>query len=215
MDPCHPMLDWSKASHYNFLEDFRLLYDTHHDIHSKPLGRPSHPNDNEADNVHQVCEGGNQRLQHRNTTPFSPTYLMRTPNICANLQGCSKREVQLKCSWGICNLQALSKCIQSLSHFQHLWLGWVIVESKSPEVRVGKPSAPPSPIDHSQVWRIALMMRMNLMNRMQLIGMNLYNTWLNCLWFRVVHKSLWSIVHCYLIIRIAFIQGEEEGRFLR
>jgi len=40
MDPCHPMLDWSKASHYNFLEDFRLLYDTHHDIHSKPWADP-------------------------------------------------------------------------------------------------------------------------------------------------------------------------------
>jgi len=40
MDPPRPMLDWSKASHYNFLEDFRHLYDTHHDIRSKPWADP-------------------------------------------------------------------------------------------------------------------------------------------------------------------------------
>jgi hypothetical protein len=34
------MLDWSKASHYSFLEEFELLWDTHQDIRSKPWADP-------------------------------------------------------------------------------------------------------------------------------------------------------------------------------
>ena len=40
MSPPRPTLDWSKASHYSFLDDFKLLYDTHHNIHSKPWADP-------------------------------------------------------------------------------------------------------------------------------------------------------------------------------
>jgi len=40
MDPPRPTGDWSKASHYSFLEDFDLLRDTRHDIRSKPWATP-------------------------------------------------------------------------------------------------------------------------------------------------------------------------------
>lgn len=40
MSPTRPSLDWSKASHYAFLEDFELLHNTRHDIRSKPWADP-------------------------------------------------------------------------------------------------------------------------------------------------------------------------------
>lgn len=40
VDPPRPPLDWTKASHYNFLEDFELFKDTRQDITSKPWGEP-------------------------------------------------------------------------------------------------------------------------------------------------------------------------------
>lgn len=40
VDPPRPTLDWAKASHYNFLEDFELLRDTRQDITSKPWATP-------------------------------------------------------------------------------------------------------------------------------------------------------------------------------
>lgn len=40
VDPPRPTLDWVKASHYNFLEDFELLRDTRQDITSKPWATP-------------------------------------------------------------------------------------------------------------------------------------------------------------------------------
>ena len=40
MSPPRPKLDWSKASHYTFLEDFELLHNTCHDIHAKPWADP-------------------------------------------------------------------------------------------------------------------------------------------------------------------------------
>lgn len=40
MRPPRPTLDWSKASHYSFLEDFQLLQDTRNDIREKPWATP-------------------------------------------------------------------------------------------------------------------------------------------------------------------------------
>jgi hypothetical protein len=40
MIPPHPTIDWSQASHYNFLEDFKLLRNTRQDIHAKPWLQP-------------------------------------------------------------------------------------------------------------------------------------------------------------------------------
>ena len=40
MSPPHPTLDWSMASHYTFLEDFELLYNTHHNICTKHWADP-------------------------------------------------------------------------------------------------------------------------------------------------------------------------------
>ncbi|KAL6298830.1 hypothetical protein BKA93DRAFT_833746 [Sparassis latifolia] len=40
MDPPHPTLDWSKVTHYSFLEEFNLLRDTRNDIRDKPWTRP-------------------------------------------------------------------------------------------------------------------------------------------------------------------------------
>lgn len=38
--PPRPTLDWSKASHYAFLEEFELLRDTRQDIRAKPWAQP-------------------------------------------------------------------------------------------------------------------------------------------------------------------------------
>ncbi|KAG6886945.1 hypothetical protein C0992_001538 [Termitomyces sp. T32_za158] len=35
-----PTLDWSRVSHYTFLEDFTLLRETNHDIQEKPWAKP-------------------------------------------------------------------------------------------------------------------------------------------------------------------------------
>ncbi|KAL6307294.1 hypothetical protein BKA93DRAFT_815978 [Sparassis latifolia] len=40
MDPPRPTLDWSKVTHYSFLEEFNLLRDTCNDICDKPWTRP-------------------------------------------------------------------------------------------------------------------------------------------------------------------------------
>ncbi|KAL6308954.1 hypothetical protein BKA93DRAFT_864339 [Sparassis latifolia] len=40
MDPPRPTLDWSKVTHYSFLEEFNLLRDTRNDIRDKPWTRP-------------------------------------------------------------------------------------------------------------------------------------------------------------------------------
>ncbi|GBE85813.1 hypothetical protein SCP_0803350 [Sparassis crispa] len=40
MDPPRPTLDWSKVTHYSFLEEFNLLRDTRNDICDKPWTRP-------------------------------------------------------------------------------------------------------------------------------------------------------------------------------
>lgn len=40
LNPPRPTLDWSKASHYSFLEEFELLRDTRQDIRSKPWADP-------------------------------------------------------------------------------------------------------------------------------------------------------------------------------
>ncbi|KAG2361657.1 hypothetical protein BDR07DRAFT_1451498 [Suillus spraguei] len=40
LDPLAPTLDWSKVSHYNFLEEFVLLRETRQDIHSKHWAEP-------------------------------------------------------------------------------------------------------------------------------------------------------------------------------
>jgi hypothetical protein len=40
LDPPRPTLNWAKASHYSFLEDFELLRDTRQDIRSKPWAQP-------------------------------------------------------------------------------------------------------------------------------------------------------------------------------
>jgi len=73
------------------------------------------------------CTSSMQRRKSTTATSkynaCSPTYLMRTPTSTQMYKGCSRREVQLQVQLRICNLQASSKCIQSLSHFQHLWLG--------------------------------------------------------------------------------------------
>jgi hypothetical protein len=41
LDPPRPTVDWSKVSHYNFLEEFNLLRDTRQDIQNKPWARPA------------------------------------------------------------------------------------------------------------------------------------------------------------------------------
>jgi len=40
LDPPRPTLDWSKASHYSFLEDFELLRETRQDIRAKCWAEP-------------------------------------------------------------------------------------------------------------------------------------------------------------------------------
>lgn len=40
LDPPHPTLDWSRVSHFSFLEEFTLLNDTRNDIRDKPWGQP-------------------------------------------------------------------------------------------------------------------------------------------------------------------------------
>ncbi|KAG6876880.1 hypothetical protein C0993_012379 [Termitomyces sp. T159_Od127] len=39
LNPPKPTLDWSKVSHYTFLEDFALIRDTNHDITDKPWAK--------------------------------------------------------------------------------------------------------------------------------------------------------------------------------
>jgi hypothetical protein len=40
LDPPCPCLEWSKGSHYSFLNEFSLLQDTHQDIREKPWTKP-------------------------------------------------------------------------------------------------------------------------------------------------------------------------------
>jgi hypothetical protein len=40
MDPPRPTVDWTKVSHYNFLEEFVLLQDTRNDVRNKDWARP-------------------------------------------------------------------------------------------------------------------------------------------------------------------------------
>ena len=40
LDPPRPTVDWSKVSHYSFLEEFSLLRDTRQDISQKPWAQP-------------------------------------------------------------------------------------------------------------------------------------------------------------------------------
>jgi hypothetical protein len=40
MIPPRPTLNWTKASHYSFLEDFKLLHDTQQDIRARPWVEP-------------------------------------------------------------------------------------------------------------------------------------------------------------------------------
>src|ERR1700722_1597683 len=40
LDPPHPTFDWTKGSHYSFLEEFSLLCDTRQDISQKPWAQP-------------------------------------------------------------------------------------------------------------------------------------------------------------------------------
>lgn len=40
LDPPRPTLDWAKASHYSFLEDFQLFRDTNKDLANKPWSSP-------------------------------------------------------------------------------------------------------------------------------------------------------------------------------
>ncbi|KAF7970293.1 hypothetical protein HWV62_24418 [Athelia sp. TMB] len=40
LDPPRPTLDWSKASHYSFLEDFQLFRETNKDLADKPWSSP-------------------------------------------------------------------------------------------------------------------------------------------------------------------------------
>ena len=40
LDPPRPTLDWSRVSHFSFLEEFTLLNDTRNDIRDKPWGKP-------------------------------------------------------------------------------------------------------------------------------------------------------------------------------
>ncbi|KAG1792700.1 uncharacterized protein HD556DRAFT_1432574 [Suillus plorans] len=41
LSPPHPQLDWSKVSHYSFLEEFNLLRDTRQDVHEKMWAKPA------------------------------------------------------------------------------------------------------------------------------------------------------------------------------
>jgi len=41
LDPPRPTLDWSKVSHYSFLDEFELLRDTENDVREKPWARPA------------------------------------------------------------------------------------------------------------------------------------------------------------------------------
>jgi hypothetical protein len=41
LNPPRPMLEWSKVSHYEFLEEFDLLVDTRHDVRDKPWAQPA------------------------------------------------------------------------------------------------------------------------------------------------------------------------------
>ncbi|KAG6835432.1 hypothetical protein H0H93_001533 [Arthromyces matolae] len=41
LDPPRPTLDWSRVSHYSFLEEFNLLQDTRHDIRDQPWADPT------------------------------------------------------------------------------------------------------------------------------------------------------------------------------
>ncbi|KZT01717.1 uncharacterized protein LAESUDRAFT_663337 [Laetiporus sulphureus 93-53] len=36
IDPPHLTLDWSKTSHYSFLDEFTLLQDTQNNVHDRP-----------------------------------------------------------------------------------------------------------------------------------------------------------------------------------
>ncbi|KAG2063968.1 hypothetical protein BDR04DRAFT_1130932 [Suillus decipiens] len=40
LEPPAPMLDWTKILHYNFLEEFVLLHETHQDIHNRCWAEP-------------------------------------------------------------------------------------------------------------------------------------------------------------------------------
>jgi hypothetical protein len=40
MDPPRPTVDWTKVSHYNFLEEFVLLQDTRNNVRNKDWARP-------------------------------------------------------------------------------------------------------------------------------------------------------------------------------
>ncbi|KAG2068067.1 hypothetical protein BDR04DRAFT_1025593, partial [Suillus decipiens] len=39
LEPPRPTLEWSKVSHYQFLDEFTLLRNTRHDIHDKPWAK--------------------------------------------------------------------------------------------------------------------------------------------------------------------------------
>jgi hypothetical protein len=62
LDPPCPTVDWSKASHYRFLEDFDLLQNTHQDICSKPWAQP----------VIRATMKQAQRIQHAKEEIYKP-----------------------------------------------------------------------------------------------------------------------------------------------
>jgi hypothetical protein len=41
LNPPRPTLDWSRVSHYSFLDEFNLLRDSRQDIHQKPWTQPA------------------------------------------------------------------------------------------------------------------------------------------------------------------------------
>ncbi|KAG1723302.1 uncharacterized protein EDB91DRAFT_1240109 [Suillus paluster] len=79
LEPPVPMLDWSKVSHYNFLEEFVLLRETCQDIHSRRWAEPA---------VHEVMkqslhiERAHKEIQHCHEAHF--TWVILEANNASN-----------------------------------------------------------------------------------------------------------------------------------
>ncbi|GBE88964.1 hypothetical protein SCP_1403720 [Sparassis crispa] len=43
LQPLHPTLDWTKVSHYSFIDEFHILKDTRDDVRKRPWSRPAVP----------------------------------------------------------------------------------------------------------------------------------------------------------------------------
>ena len=81
MSPPHPTLDLEKASHYGFLKDFQLLYNTWQDIHHKQWSNPvvqvAMKQKQQIDHVREEIENCNVEILRLHTHLLDETFTLQ------------------------------------------------------------------------------------------------------------------------------------------